>query len=343
MGSKRMCLLSALVLSVVPMLLLSNRTAISRLFSWIDSTDRIVSRNPEKNCHDSSKRLSRHVDEVCREYQRKGRRSTELRSHQPLNAVFASQFVIVDDQHQMIYCSIPKVASTTFKKLIAQAVIGDGQRLPCPVHNDTCLESLGFRILGRMSSEEIHTKLSNYFKFLIVRHPFVRLLSSYEDKFSRRHHNFLSCEQYRKRVELYFDRLRYDREGYPMLNLEQFLEIVAKDRYFRNRHWANYMVTCQPCRISYDHVVRLESLWEDAGVVLDRLGYGSDSNRSGMALPHDNRSGLSDKLSRMYDRLRNINPDILNRLLTIYGSDLEMFGYSWNNSSIAVSTQRTSC
>ena len=54
------------------------------------------------------------------------------------------------------------------------------------------LNALGLRQLSLYSSKEITTRLHNYFSFMVVRHPFDRLVSAYQQKFGglKQSHNF---------------------------------------------------------------------------------------------------------------------------------------------------------
>jgi len=92
-------------------------------------------------------------------------------------------FLIVDDEHKLMYCSVAKVASTTWKKLL---MILSG------MSNATNYEDVdgmnahrSLRRLGHYSSKEASYRLRTYKKFMFVRQPFERLLSAFNSKLKR--------------------------------------------------------------------------------------------------------------------------------------------------------------
>ena len=89
------------------------------------------------------------------------------------------EFILVDDENKIIYCTIPKVSSTTWKR-----VLGDLRGL------DRNIKRIHRRNLWRWlyqyTEEERLQRIETYFKFLFVREPLHRLLSAYKDKFIAR-------------------------------------------------------------------------------------------------------------------------------------------------------------
>ena len=54
------------------------------------------------------------------------------------------------------------------------------------VRNDEFMKLLGFKFLDEVSPpSDAQHKLDNYFKFLVVRDPWTRLLSAFRDKFEK--------------------------------------------------------------------------------------------------------------------------------------------------------------
>ena len=88
-------------------------------------------------------------------------------------------FITVDDENKIIYCSIPKVSSTTWTR-----VLGDLRGLD---KNTKHIHSKKWwRRLYQYTDEEKLKRIQTYFKFLFVREPLHRLLSAYKDKFMKR-------------------------------------------------------------------------------------------------------------------------------------------------------------
>ena len=101
--------------------------------------------------------------------------------------------VAVDDKHKVLYCYVPKVACTSWKvKLSLMSDKAQGAVLnthPSPVDTRGGLAKYGIKMLSTYTPEQIKYRLENYFKFLFVRHPMERLVSSYRSKFEKRKDN----------------------------------------------------------------------------------------------------------------------------------------------------------
>ena len=79
----------------------------------------------------------------------------------------------VDDKQKFIYCVVSKVATTTWKSLLARP------RGNLPGTNRWIM----WRRLTEYTEEERSHRLNTYFKFLFVREPIHRMLSAYKNKF----------------------------------------------------------------------------------------------------------------------------------------------------------------
>ena len=78
--------------------------------------------------------------------------------------------MIVEDAQKIIFCSIPKVASSTWKRVLV-----DLQELKQKVYVH---QPRLWRRLGEYNEEGQSHRLKNYFKFMFVREPLHRILSS---------------------------------------------------------------------------------------------------------------------------------------------------------------------
>lgn len=107
--------------------------------------------------------------------------------------------LIVDDTHQIIYCYVPKVACTNWKRVmvvLSQSLISPSSGKPYTdpeavppdlVHNSSLHLTFAkfWRHYGSLSRHLMALKLQHYTKFLFVRDPFVRLISAFRNKFGR--------------------------------------------------------------------------------------------------------------------------------------------------------------
>jgi len=118
------------------------------------------------------KKRTQHIKDICFNYEGLTHRGRFKPNY----------FMIVDDKHKLLYCMIPKVACTTFKMVIAKSLTA-GNVSEQKIHFSWYIHSLGLNYQYKYSKKEIELRLKTYFKFVVVRHPFDRLLSAYADKF----------------------------------------------------------------------------------------------------------------------------------------------------------------
>ena len=101
--------------------------------------------------------------------------------------------VAVDDKHKLLYCYVPKVGCTSWKVKLSLMSGNAGDKVlnthPSPVDTRGGLAKYGIKMLSTYSPEEITYRIDNYFKFMFVRHPMERIVSSYRSKFEKREDN----------------------------------------------------------------------------------------------------------------------------------------------------------
>lgn len=200
----------------------------------------------------------------------------------PLTRRDFTHIVVIED-HNILYCSTAKVASTTWRKVLGrlEGRTGKGFR----PHGKSA-----FRLLSQYPYHEIKRKLAIYKKFMFVREPFERLLSAYRDK-------FLSERSFRDKIvkgHPYFARKYGKRIGRVTRALRElasptshvhnqdhnvtfsdFIDYIlhigtAGARF--NEHWRPYHKICHPCQVQYDIIGHYETLANDAEFVLKETG-----------------------------------------------------------------------
>ena len=187
-------------------------------------------------------------------------------------------YTMVDDRLRYIFCFIPKVACTTWKRVLLMLTgkIGtnNAEDVPRPmVHSKTFVNKY-LSSLNNYRPDEIENRLKNYFKFMFVRHPFERIVSAYLDKFVREN-NFQTIygtdiiKRYRPNATE--ESLKEGRD----VTFEEFVRHVVDSASLEdqtlNEHWQKFYLTCHPCSIQYDFIGKFETLHEDAEFVLKRF------------------------------------------------------------------------
>ncbi|XP_062947551.1 carbohydrate sulfotransferase 12 [Cynocephalus volans] len=200
--------------------------------------------------------------------------------------------LIVDDRHGVVYCYVPKVACTNWKRVmivLSESLLDRGAPFRDPldiprerVHNSSTHLTFNkfWRRYGKFSRHLMKVKLKKYTKFLFVRDPFVRLISAFRSKFELENDEF-----YRKfavpMLKLYANHssppasvAEAFRAGLK-LSFANFIQYLLDPRTEKlapfNEHWRQVYRLCHPCQIDYDFVGKLETLDEDAAQLLRLL------------------------------------------------------------------------
>uniref|UniRef100_A0A3Q2ZXM8 Carbohydrate sulfotransferase n=1 Tax=Kryptolebias marmoratus TaxID=37003 RepID=A0A3Q2ZXM8_KRYMA len=181
------------------------------------------------------------VQEQCREHKKANLKGNTL---EDLSQSKLKNF-IVDDKHGIIYCYIPKVACTNWKRVLY--ALNQGEPYPdlVSIKSSTVHKQFKFTLLNDYSRTEIKAKLRHYTKFLFVRDPFVRLVSAYRDKLGIRP-SFYNFIQY-------------------------LLDPQTERSAPFEPHWRQMHRLCHPCLIEYDFIGHQETLQDDAPQLLKML------------------------------------------------------------------------
>ncbi|XP_050707411.1 carbohydrate sulfotransferase 11-like isoform X3 [Eriocheir sinensis] len=178
-----------------------------------------------------------------------------------------------DDDRKVIYCFIPKVASTSWKRVWLRMT----NRIK-PNQNATTMSRYAVHVnLPVLAADRnAEEKLRTYRKFMVVRHPFERVLSAYRDKLEGEYENpgYSFHKQVGKRIQMKYRGATY-REGHNV-TFAEFIRFISEagrgTEEQRNEHWLPMHELCQPCAVRYDFISKYENLKEDADYLLQWLG-----------------------------------------------------------------------
>uniref|UniRef100_A0A3P9HL05 Carbohydrate sulfotransferase n=1 Tax=Oryzias latipes TaxID=8090 RepID=A0A3P9HL05_ORYLA len=226
-----------------------------------------------------------------------------------LNKIDLNNF-IVDDKHGIIYCYIPKVACTNWKRTLI--ALNHDEPYPDPIN---ALKILKYRI-------------DHYTKFLFVRDPFVRLISAYRDKMQKYDQYF-----YDGYVRVILQRFTNQRNLTVNYNVARkkglrpsfynFIQYIVDPRtqtYAFEPHWSQMYRLCHPCLIEYDFVGHQESLQEDAQELLKMVKLEND-----IKFPPSSENMTSP--DSVMDWFQSVPLQDRRKLYKIYEEDFQLFGY----------------
>ena len=224
------------------------------------------------------------------------------------------KFITVDDKNKIIYCSIPKVSSTTWKRVLAD-LRGLDKNIE-KIHSKNL-----WRWLYQYSEKERSKRIKTYFKFIFVREPLHRLLSAYKDKFMRRG---TGCSRVARQQIVKAYRPQDYTPNYSDINIT-FAEFIQYFSYDvpRDRHWRQYQKLCHPCVINYDFIGHfiIETLEDDAPLLL-KMAEIDDR----VSFPPIHKSTGTDEVMEYYSQVPS---RYIRQLGEQYRSDFEMFDYDY--------------
>ena len=236
--------------------------------------------------------------------------------------------LFVNDKHKLIYCEVPKVACTNWKRILLiltgkMATTNPLDLLPDRVHHDYAHRFL--RTLNSYTSTEIQYRLRNYYKVIFVRNPLERMLSAYRNKFLSGDNTYFN-QKYgtriirRYRVNATQDALRHGNG----VTFNEFITYLLDSRSGPfNSHWEAYYKLCLPCLVQYDYIGKYETLGEDGNRVLRNLNV-----HRWLRFPVSNKKGTktADELKAFF---ANTSLERIHKLWQLYSVDYDMFGYDY--------------
>ncbi|KAM8842077.1 carbohydrate sulfotransferase 12-like isoform 1-T2 [Synchiropus picturatus] len=252
--------------------------------------------------------------------------------------------LIVDDRHQIIYCYVPKVACTNWKRVmlvLSQSLVSSSSGKPYTdpetippdlVHNSSLYFTFAkfFSHYGALSRHMMALKLKHYTKFLFVRDPFVRLISAFRNKFERpneffyrhfgaailRRYGNLSAAVPHTAAEAFAAGIRPTFQQFISYLLDP--ELDGTD--VSNEHWQQVYRLCHPCQVHYDFIGQLEHLESDSEQLLNLLRVDQLIRFPSGARNRTSASWVSDWFKQIPLTMRR-------DLYRLYRPDFQLFGY----------------
>ncbi|XP_012275009.1 carbohydrate sulfotransferase 11 [Orussus abietinus] len=235
--------------------------------------------------------------------------------------------ILVDEKHKLLYCFVPKVACTNWKRVLMVAREKTTQKDPLLIPANLVHSSNMFRSLNTYALADIKQMLSTYNKLIVARHPLERLLSAYRNKFevkNKQSSNYFQIHIGKRIIKKY--RRQATKESLSTGNdvtFQEFVQFVTDtaENSTLNEHWKPISELCHPCAIKYNFISKYETLADDALEILERMG------TDWITFPPRPRNSepTSKKLCAYYPKLKY---EQLRKLSDIYKLDLRLFDYS---------------
>ncbi|XP_058248720.1 carbohydrate sulfotransferase 12-like [Hemibagrus wyckioides] len=245
--------------------------------------------------------------------------------------------LLVDDRHGIIYCYVPKVACTAWKRIMI--FLSESLKMyGVPYRNllDVPIEEVHGSSLQQLNAYPkavMKQKIETYQKFLFVRDPFVRLISAYKDKIQRPNQIFYEI------AGMYILE-KFGHVPNPPASVEQahaqgivpsfynfiqyILSLPAGNYTEFDEHWRQTVHLCHPCAIDYDFIGKMETIDEDAAHLLRILRVDNIVELKPMTRSKTEQSEIKTWFS-------NITIEWRRKLYDIYKADFKLFGYEYHD------------
>ncbi|XP_075049069.1 carbohydrate sulfotransferase 9-like [Mixophyes fleayi] len=237
-----------------------------------------------------------------------------------LNKKVAAQ-LYVEHSHKFIYCEVPKVGCSNWKRIII--LLNESRGLTINELEKSDVHLSPFLIKLSSYPPSIQTQLlANYTKVMVTRHPLERVVSAYRDKFSHANKGYYGATI----ANIIKRRVRKNKNFTENITFQEFARyIVLENPQSADTHWKPMNLLCNPCKIHYDIIGKLETIKQDADFVLKSIG--APKNLSYPSIKHySNEARTNDQISRHY--LETLPPSLFRQLVKVYSVDFTMFEYN---------------
>ncbi|XP_076872256.1 carbohydrate sulfotransferase 12-like [Brachyhypopomus gauderio] len=239
--------------------------------------------------------------------------------------------LVVDDRHGIIYCYVPKVACTQWKRVMI--VLSESLKVngtPYKNLSDIPTEIVhGDSLIYLKSHRDMKQKLRKYKKFTFVRNPFVRLISAYREKFNKPNKYFYKTfavpilVKYGHMSPPASEEEAHAAGIHPSFPdfIHYLLDLPDDNAHAFQEHWRQTYHLCHPCQIKYDFVGKMETMQEDARHLLRVLEVDHM-----VSFP----SGTSNRTEESWINtwFTSIPDELKRKLYKTYEADFKLFGYS---------------
>ena len=231
-----------------------------------------------------------------------------------------SSFIVLE-KYKLVYCSVPKVACTVWKRILANL---EGIKINSSVHQETKGK---LKLLSDYTTEDRAKILKTYKKFTFVRDPFERLLSAYKDCFwgkFKRSQKF--WKNYRKEIRKLLAKssgldIDVNVDNTTFEHFATYLVLRWREGGLFQEHWREQYKLCHPCQIQFDYVGHYETLQDDAEFVLSKTKLDDK-----VFFPEWKPTNTSALMKNYYSTLSLLR---IRQLWDIYKKDFELFGYTY--------------
>ncbi|XP_041350541.1 carbohydrate sulfotransferase 11-like [Gigantopelta aegis] len=192
--------------------------------------------------------------------------------------IFTLNHIIVNHKHKVLYCQVPKVASTNWLRvfIFLSGKVKATNLMALKASDVHGQYDHHLTYLSDLNTDEIRVVIREYFKFIIVREPFERLLSAYRNKLEAQTNSsrFFHLRFGRKIIKRYRDSpSEQSLEKGNDVTFPEFVKYILDHDGMEefNEHWAQLYNLCMPCVINYSFVGKYHRIQQDSKQILETI------------------------------------------------------------------------
>ena len=234
--------------------------------------------------------------------------------------------LIVSEKHKIMYCSIPNIASSNMKRifLVLNGIYSDVRHVNISMMNEEITRLEKFR--GRQVSNMFRI----YYKIMLVRDPFERLVSAYRNKWLGKHNPDLFSTLGKMIVRRYRfnDSKSADPKGDDVKFIEYVRYLIDNPSKDVNEHWMSYHDLCRPCDVNYDFIGSIDTLSRDVSHAMGQINV--DKTKYYIK-PVTSKTALIGTKNVIANFLKQLPKKDFNALVEKFRFDHQLFGYEIPN------------
>lgn len=177
-----------------------------------------------------------------------------------------SQRIVVNDHYKLMYCPTPMVSVGPFMRLMYAI---EWNMPITQVSSKHINKRENFAYLSDYSTEDQTNMLDTYRKFMVTRHPLIRLLAVYKQKFASPNGYF--HERYGKEIVRKIRGPSSNVIKGDDVTFEEFTKYIGFV-YPQNEHWMTQYSLCLPCHVKYDMCLQHENVKKASTDLLNQFG-----------------------------------------------------------------------
>ena len=267
-----------------------------------------------------------------------------------------------NDNYESVHCAIPKASSRVWLRKFAQMRNSERQWSPEPPPDERILFSLGYHMIPHNMTAK---RLQTYTKTIVTRHPFKRIISCFNDKFSK-HPLYVNgvnkilisklyltdmpanVSEFIAGINTKYSYLNTDTKKNIMLQYmrieDPYLKLITLIEFLKyliitweeegstesfDPHWRPIIDLCLPCSFTYDILIEHDRVSQESQLVLNYLQRNNKLNHPLKFDPFTPKTSVS----VCNNAFKTVPIDIRRKIFEIYKYDFALFGYKTNLTS----------